>query len=294
MTKVLATGAKGMLGQDLCPMLKDEGFEVFEAGLHNMDITKITEVKAVIEAEKPDYIAHAAAYTNVDGAETEQDTAMLINKTGSENIAKISGEMGIPVFYISTDYVFDGTATSPYKPDDPVCPVNFYGKSKLEGEIAVKENNPKYYIFRTSWLYGLYGKNFVETMIGLALKGTDCHVGNKFPPRNDNVLRVVDDQIGCPTWTVELAKVMISFIKDRPAYGIYHICGSGNTSWHGFAAKIMELMNIDVKIIPVTSEEFPRPAKRPAYSVMDNAGLCPDWRESLEKYIEQRKQNNLT
>ncbi|HSA07174.1 MAG TPA: dTDP-4-dehydrorhamnose reductase [Candidatus Gastranaerophilales bacterium] len=274
MTKVLVTGAKGMLGQDLCPMLKEAGFEVFEADLHNMDITKLTEVKAVIDAEKPDYIVHAAAYTNVDAAETDSDTAFLINKTGSANIAKISGEKGIPVFYISTDYVFNGKNTVPYKPNDPVSPINVYGESKLAGEIAVKTHNSKHYIFRTSWLYGHKGKNFVETMIALAQKNPE--------------LRVVADQVGCPTWTVELSKAVINFIKNPVSYGTYHVCGSGSTSWHGFASKIMEFMNYNVKVIPVSTDEFPRPAKRPAYSIMDNSGICPDWQESLKKYIELR------
>ena len=275
MTKILVTGAKGMLGQDLCPVLRAGGFEIFEADLHNMDITKITEVKAVIDAEKPDYIVHTAAYTDVDRAETDRDKALLINKTGSENIAKTSGNLGIPVFYISTDYVFDGTKNSPYKPDDPTCPVNFYGKTKLEGELAVKEYCQKHYIFRISWLYGHKGKNFVETMISLAQKHDE--------------LKVVNDQTGCPTWTVELSRTISQFIKENRPYGTYHVCGSGNTSWHGFATKIMELMDIDIRVIPVTTDEFPRPAKRPGYSVMDNAGLCQDWQKSLEEYIRLRK-----
>ncbi len=280
MTKILVTGAKGMLGGDLCPMLKDEGFEVFEADLHNMDITDVTMAKAVINAEKPDFIVHAAAYTDVDRAETEKDRAVLINKTGSENMAKITAGLGIPVFCISTDYVFDGTENSPYKPDDPVNPINFYGQTKLDGEIAIKEHNPRHYIFRTSWLYGIHGRNFAETMIRLA--------------GENNELRVVDDQKGCPTWTVELARVIISFIKDRPAYGTYHVCGSGSTSWYGFTRKIMELADISVKITPVSSEEFPRPAKRPAYSVMDNANLCPDWQVSLKEYINRRNMVKLS
>lgn len=271
--KILVTGAKGMLGNDLCLMLKNRGFKVFEADIHNMDITDLKSVKAVINKEKPSYIVHAAAYTDVDRAESDKDKAMLINKTGSENISKVSSYLEIPVFLISTDYVFDGTKDSPYQPKDKTCPVNFYGKTKLEGEHKIKENNPLCYIFRTSWLYGLHGKNFVKTMINLAEKNGE--------------IRVVDDQKGCPTWTIELAKVIISFIENPREYGIYHVCGSGNTSWYGFAKKIMECMNTDKKVIPVSSEEFPRPAKRPAYSVMDNKGLCPDWQKSLEEYISK-------
>ncbi len=263
-----------MLGQDLCPLLRNEGFEVFEADLHNMNITDKEQVKQVLQSEKPDYIIHAAAYTNVDGAETDKDKAFLINRTGSKNIAEISGIMDTPVFYISTDYVFNGTKNSPYTPDDPVNPINIYGESKLAGEIAIKENNSKHYILRTSWLYGHKGKNFVETMINLASKNSE--------------LKVVDDQTGCPTWTVELSRAIVSFLKLEKPYGTYHVCGLGNVSWFGFASKIMEIMNIDVKLLPVSTEEFPLPAKRPAYSVMDNAGTCPDWQESLEKYIKLR------
>lgn len=270
MKRVLITGANGMLGKDLSKVLKADGHQVIETDVHNMDITNIAEVKAVVDAEKPDFIVHGAAYTNVDGAETELDKALLINKTGTENIAK----MGIPVFYISTDYVFDGTNTNPYTPNDPTNPLNAYGKSKHEGELALKEYNSQHYIFRTSWLYGHNGKNFVETMINLASK--------------HNELRVVNDQIGCPTWTMELAKVVALFLREEKPFGTYHTCGSGYTSWHGFAKKIMEYMDIDIPVVPVTTEEFPRPAKRPKYSVMDNGGLCPDWQESLKMYIKSR------
>lgn len=276
MKKALITGSNGMLGQDLYKILYDNNIFAIETDVHNMDITDLAAVKEVIEGQKPDYVIHAAAYTNVDGAETDKDTAFLINKTGTENIARITGYLKIPTFYISTDYVFDGTKNTPYKPDDQVCPINIYGESKLAGEIALKNNNPKHYIFRTSWLYGHKGKNFVETMIRLAQSHPE--------------LKVVADQRGCPTWTVELAKVILKFIQESRPYGIYHVCGSGETTWHEFAQKIMEFMNIDIPVIPVTSEEYPRPAKRPAYSIMDNAGLCPDWQESLKEYIKLRSE----
>lgn len=280
MTKVLVTGARGMLGQDLCPMLLDKGFDVFQSDIHNMDITDLSAVQAILTEQKPDFIVHAAAYTNVDAAETDQERAMLINKTGSENIAKAAAEIGTPVFYISTDYVFDGTKTTPYTPDDRVKPVNFYGKTKLEGENAVKQNNPRHYIFRTSWLYGHHGKNFVETMVRLAGQHSE--------------LRVVYDQVGCPTWTKELARVVIDFIQNPRPFGTYHVCGSGTASWHGFACKIMELMGIEIPVTPVTTPEFPTPAKRPAYSVMDNNDLCADWQDSLKEYIELRNMLELS
>lgn len=274
MKKVLITGSNGMLGQDLYKILHESGNYVIETDVHNMDITDLASVKEVISGQKPDYIVHAAAYTDVDGAESNREKAFLVNKTGTENIARISSYLQIPVFYISTDYVFDGTKSTPYTPDDKTNPVNIYGESKLAGEATIKEYNPNHYIFRTSWLYGHKGKNFVEIMINLASKSPE--------------LKVVDDQQGCPTWTVELAKIIALFIEQEKPFGTYHVCGSGSTTWHGFAQKIMEYMDIDIPVIPVKSSEFPRPAKRPAYSVMDNGGLCPEWQESLKEYIRLR------
>ncbi|MDD3012231.1 MAG: dTDP-4-dehydrorhamnose reductase [Candidatus Gastranaerophilales bacterium] len=271
--KILVTGANGMLGQDLVPVLKNAGHNVLETDIHNLDITDKDQVSKYILTNKPELIIHAAAYTNVDGAETETEKAFLINQTGTENIALISGNLNIPIVYISTDYVFDGQKSSPYLPDDGTKPINVYGYSKLMGEETVKELNSKYFIVRTSWLYGHKGKNFVETMINLA--------------RTKPELRVVEDQVGCPTWTVALSEAILNLIHNEK-YGIYHVCGSGSTSWYGFATKILEFMNIDIPVIPVTSEEFKTAAKRPKYSIMDNGGLCPDWKESLKKYIELR------
>lgn len=270
---ILVTGANGMLGQDLVPVLKNAGHEVLETDIHNLDITDKDQVSKYILTNKPELIIHAAAYTNVDQAETETEKAFLINQTGTENLALTSGNFNIPIVYISTDYVFDGTKQTPYLPDDETSPINVYGFSKLMGEDTVKELNNKYFIIRTSWLYGHKGKNFVETMINLA----------KTKPE----LRVVNDQVGCPTWTVALAEGILKIIQNNQ-YGTYHVCGSGSTSWHGFAVKIFELMGIDIKVIPVSSEEFKTAAKRPKYSIMDNDGICPDWQDSLKKYIELR------
>ncbi len=276
MIKVVITGAKGMLGQDLSKILTEEKFLPIETDIHNMDITNYDEVRKVLEEKKPDFIIHGAAYTNVDGAQSDAETAFLINKDGTSNIAKASAEIGIPIVYISTDYVFDGTKNKPYLPKDKTCPINIYGESKLAGELAVQSLNPKHYIVRTSWLYGHNGKNFVETMINLASKQKE--------------LRVINDQVGCPTWSIELAKAIVNVIKNNKPYGIYHVCGSGFTSWHGFAEKIMELSGLDVKVVPVATEEFPTPARRPQYSIMENNGICPDWQISLENYIKLRKE----
>ena len=270
--KILVTGANGMLGQDLCPILEDNEYEVYETDIHNLDITKIDEVEKVLKEEKPDIVIHCAAYTNVDKAEEDIETARLINKTGTENLAKICAEIEATIIYISTDYVFDGTKTSPYLPEDKTNPINNYGLTKLEGEEAIKKYCKKYYIARTSWLYGHHGKNFVETMISLA---------------NKDELKVVDDQIGCPTWTLELANGIVKLLKEKE-YGIYHVCGSNYTTWYGFAKEIFEQTNQKVNLKPCQTQEYPRPAKRPKYSVMQNNRICRDWKLALKDYIELR------
>ena len=269
--KVLVTGANGMLGQDLCPILEDVGAFVIETDVDTLDITNEEQVTNALTDVSPDMVVHCAAYTNVDAAETESDKAELINFKGTENLAKICGKLGITMVYISTDYVFDGEKGSLYVPDDTPNPLNNYGLTKLKGEEAVKKYCEKYYIARTSWLYGHHGKNFVETMISLA---------------NKPELKVVDDQVGCPTWTVEVANVILKLLH-KP-YGTYHVCGTGTTSWYGFAKEIFEQLGLEVNLKPCTTDEFPRPAKRPKYSAMDNGALCRKWQVALKDYLNLR------
>ena len=272
MKKILVTGANGMLGQDLCPILQDNGYDVVETDVKTLDITNSENIDKIFSEEKPDIVIHCAAYTNVDKAEEDIDTARLINSKGTENIAKACKKYDATMVYISTDYVFGGDGNTPYKPMDKTNPLGVYGLTKWEGEEAVRNNLEKYYICRTSWLYGHHGKNFVETMISLA---------------NKPELKVVDDQIGCPTWTVDLSGAIVKIINEKP-YGTYHTCGGGSTSWYGFAKEIFEGVNIKVNLMPCTTEEFPRPAKRPAYSVMENDGLLRDWKKALKDYIALR------
>ena len=269
--KALITGAEGMLGMDLSPVLEDYGYEVLEFGHNKLDILNSKKVCEVIREEKPDIIFHCAAYTNVDNAEADYEKAYAVNVTGTENIAKASEENGAVLIYISTDYVFDGEKTTPYAPQNAVNPINNYGLTKLKGEEAVKKICSKYYIIRTSWLYGHHGKNFVETMLSL---------------KDKEEIKVVDDQIGCPTWTVELAEGIIK-VLNKP-YGIYHICGSGSASRYEFAKEIFKQRGIKANITPCKTEDFPCIAKRPKYSVMDNSGLCKDWHISLEDYLALR------
>ena len=273
MKKVLVTGAGGMLGQDLCPILEDNGYEVVETDIKTLDITSADMVKSVLGNEQPDIVIHCAAYTNVDKAEEDLKTAELINVTGTENLAEVCGKLGITFVYISTDYVFDGTKAEPYTPQDRTNPINNYGMTKYEGEEAVRSLCDKYYVVRTSWLYGHHGKNFVETMLNLA--------------KTQKELKVVDDQIGCPTWTVELSNGIVKLLASKP-YGTYHVCGSGFTSWYGFAKEIFEQSNLKVDLKPCMTQDFPRPAKRPFYSVMDNDGICRNWKVALKDYLDLR------
>ena len=270
--KILVTGANGMLGQDLCPILEDCGHEVVETDVDKLDITNAEQVKEVLTDEKPDMVIHCAAYTNVDKAEEDLKTAELINVTGTENIAETCGKLGITLVYISTDYVFDGETVEPYTTEDLPNPINNYGATKYEGEEAVRSLCEKYYVVRTSWLYGHHGKNFVETMIGLA---------------DRNEVKVVDDQVGCPTWTVELANGIVKLFS-KP-YGTYLVCGSGFTTWYGFAKEIFTQAGLDVNLQPCMTDEFPRPAKRPKFSVMDNGGICRKWQAALKDYLELRE-----
>lgn len=271
--KVLVTGAKGMLGQDLCPLLEDNGYDIIEADIDTLDITDETAVEKKLSDEMPDIIIHCAAYTNVDKAEDSKEDCFNVNVKGTENISKNCAKINATLIYISTDYVFDGTKKFPYEPQDKVNPINYYGQTKMQGEEAVKKYCSKYYITRTSWLYGHHGKNFVETMISLA---------------DNPEIKVVNDQFGSPTWTVELANAIIKLLNEDKDFGIYHVCGNEGTTWFEFAKEIFSLMKMKVNLTPCTTEEFIRPAKRPAYSIMNNNGICRDWKSALKDYIELR------
>ena len=270
--KVLVTGANGMLGQDLCPILEDLDYEVIETDINNLDIINELLTHKVMSNEKPDVVIHCAAYTNVDKAEEEFEQAKLINVVGTENVAKACAKNDAILVYVSTDYIFDGKKQAPYEVDDKPNPINNYGLTKFQGEEVVKKYCKDYYIARTSWLYGHHGKNFVETMI--------AH-------KNDENLKVVNDQIGCPTWTVELANGIIKMLEEFE-YGTYHICASGQTSWYEFAKEIFEYLDISVNLQPCKTEDYPRPAKRPQYSAMNNHKICRNWKQALHDYLDLR------
>lgn len=273
---VLITGAGGQLGQELVRMQKP-GLKMIGLDRKDLDITNATACEKTIRRIRPDAIIHAAAYTAVDKAESEQDRAFEINVAGTRNVVAASESVSAKLCYISTDYVFDGASTKPYRENDPTNPQSVYGRTKLEGEQVALETCNRTFIVRTSWLYGKYGSNFVYTMLRLAEKNKS--------------LKVVNDQSGCPTFTYDLAGFLIDLIQTEK-YGIYHASNSGICTWFEFAQTIFEESGANVEILPCTSDEFPSPAKRPTYSVlshevMKQAGFKPlrHWREALREFL---------
>ena len=280
--KILITGANGLLGHELSSLLKDHTLILLSHS--QLDISNSESVNKQIDSSSPDIIINSAAYTQVDACETNYDLAFQSNAIGPKNLAIKCKQLGIPLIHISTDYVFEGNKkkNSPLVEDDKLGPKTVYGKTKLEGEKMVQENCEKYFILRTAWLYG-EGKNFVKTMLSLSKKNKE--------------LKVVNDQIGSPTYAKDLAKAIKEIIeKKSDKYGIYHVTNKGEVSWYEFAKKIFEIKNIEIKVNPCTSEEFPRPAPRPHYSVLSNqkwidAGFTPmrDYEEALNEYLNSLK-----
>ncbi len=264
----LVTGGNGMLAGDLAPILEDEGYEVLTCDIEDFDLCDEDAVRKYILGAKPDLIIHTAGYTNVEQAEAEPELAMKVNGLGTKYVAQVAAELDVPLVYISSDYVFDGEKKTQYTPDDTPNPLNVYGKSKLVGEKYVQELCKKHYIVRTSWLYGTHGKNFVQTML----------------ERKDvEEIKVVNDQIGSPTWTIDLSDGIIK-VLDMP-YGTYHISGSGKCSWYEFACEIFSCVGASVKVIPATSAEVPQKAKRPAFSSLKSSIKTKNWKESLKNYL---------
>jgi dTDP-4-dehydrorhamnose reductase len=251
-------GAGGMLGQDV------------EADVSltrsQLDVTDRDAVRAVITGD--DIVINCAAWTDVDGAEDHEDEALRINRDGARNVAEAAGA----VLYVSTDYVFDGTKREPYVESDPVNPQSAYGRTKLAGERVTAEANPRHYIVRTSWLFGPGGKNFVETMLGLGPE-----------------VRVVDDQVGSPTFTGHLADALARLARTED-YGVHHLTASGSCSWFEFAREIFARAGSDTRAEPCTTADFPRPAPRPAYSVLgsERGHRLPSWQEGLDAYLGVR------
>ncbi|MEW6350215.1 MAG: dTDP-4-dehydrorhamnose reductase [Thermodesulfobacteriota bacterium] len=278
----MIVGAKGMLGTDLVARLRELGFETVALDMEEIDITRLDSVRDAICRFRPGLVVNAAALTDVDRCESTPDTAFSVNGLGPGNLAEACRDTRAFLVHLSTDYVFNGTKSEPYREDDPMDPLGVYGKSKAQGEVLIRKALPgDHLIVRTQWLYGEHGKNFVETILRLA--------------RQRDTLSVVNDQWGSPTHTVDLCEGLIGLIH-AGAGGTFHLTNSGVTSWHGFARTIIESAGIrGVTVAAVSTEEFGRPAPRPAYSALDNSRFVetvgtplPPWEEALALYLNKR------
>ncbi len=280
--RILVTGAKGLLGTNLLPVLERKGHEVLATDVEELDITDPEQVRKVVSDFKPEGVINCAAYTQVDRAEEEKEKACLVNGVGVQNLAAACASHNAFLLHISTDYVFNGEKESPYTPSDLPQPINAYGWSKLMGEQYLQQSGAKYFLLRTSWLYGRGGPNFVDTILRLATQQKE--------------IRVVVDQRGSPTWAANLA-AFIGQILSSQKYGLYHVTDEteGGISWYDFAREIVRLAGMSSEVIPVSSKEFIRPAARPKNSVLDLSStkeafglVFPGWKESLRNYLKQK------
>lgn len=280
MRRILVIGAKGMLGRDLVEVLRSSlrSDELFGWDIDEIDITEENETATKIESLQPKMVINVAAYTDVDGCELHEEKAFAINAEGMRHVALGAKRCGAKAVYLSTDYIFDGKKGKPYLEDDPPHPMNVYGRSKLKGEQYVQELVKDALVVRTQWLYGKYGNNFVASILRQA--------------REKEVLSVVNDQIGSPTYTVDLSKA-ISLLIQREARGIFHVANSNLCTWYDYAQRILTLSGIKgVKVLPISSKELNRPAPRPSYSALDTQKLKREagmtlrpWFEALEDYL---------
>ncbi len=285
--QVLVTGAGGQLGSALRALtgMMNLPYRFFFTGAGELDITDRAQVEAFVAGRQIRYILNCAAYTAVDRAESDREKAYAVNATGVENIALVAKQYGVKVIHISTDFVFDGSSDVPYSEESEAHPLSVYGETKLKGEQLLQAVGGEWIILRTSWLYSEYGSNFVKRMLQLM--------------QEREQLTVVDDQRGSPTYAVDLAEMMIHILQDTEENGwksgIYHFSNRGETSWFGFAEAIRRMAGIEsCKVIPITTEEYPTAARRPAYSMMDLSRIChtfrveiPTWEEALQRCIKK-------
>ena len=285
--RVLVTGVKGQLGHDVMNELAKRNHTGIGVDIEEMDITDAASVERVIKESNVEAVIHCAAWTAVDLAEDEDkiDKVRQVNANGTENIAKVCAELDLKMIYISTDYVFDGQGTRPWEPDDERHPLNVYGQTKYEGELAVEKYLTKYYIVRIAWVFGVNGKNFIKTMLNLG--------------KTHDQLTVVDDQIGSPTYTYDLARLLVDMVE-TDKYGRYHATNEGLCSWYEFACEIFrQAAKINpvyekVHVTPVDSNKYPAKAKRPSNSRMSKEKLTengferlPSWQDALERYLKE-------
>jgi dTDP-4-dehydrorhamnose reductase len=273
----MVTGARGMLGQAVMPALAAAGHEALGLDLPELDVTRPEVVRAAVRDLRPDWVIHLAALARVDDCETLRDEAFRVNGEGSRHVARAAAEAGAALTAISTDYVFDGTATRPYRESDPARPQSVYGASKWAGEQAVREAHPRAAVVRTSWLFGPGGTNFVDTILARARSGA--------------ALRVVDDQRGSPTFTHDLARGLLR-LAERGATGTFHCTNTGDCTWHELAAYAVARAGLEVTVERTDTASFPRPARRPAYSVLGNEAFerttgwrMPPWRDAVDRHL---------
>jgi dTDP-4-dehydrorhamnose reductase len=285
--KILVTGAYGQLGNEIKILSKKYSeFRFVFTDVDTLDITDENQVRRFFEKEKPEFVINCAAYTAVDKAESEMETAQLINATAPALLAKHSVKHNSGFIHISTDYVFNGKTFVPYSETDPVQPESIYGKTKLAGENLIRSSESKAVIIRTSWLYSSFGNNFVKTMLRLG--------------KERDLLKVVFDQVGTPTYAADLANAVLSIASvyekqpENFTTGVYHYSNEGVASWYDFAKSIFEISGLSCNVLPVLSDEFPTPAKRPHYSVLNKSKIkstfnleIPYWKDSLKKCIEK-------
>lgn len=276
--KVLVTGVKGQLGHDVVDELEKRGHAAIGVDIEEMDITDRESVETVITGANPDVVIHCAAYTAVDAAEDNVELCRKVNAEGTEHIAAVCKALDCKLMYISTDYVFNGQGERPWEPDDEREPLNVYGQTKYEGELAV-EKLEKFFIVRIAWVFGVNGKNFIKTMLNLG--------------RTRDTITVVHDQIGSPTYTYDLARLLVDMVETE-RYGRYHATNEGLCSWYEFACEIFKQAGMNVKVLPVTSDQYPAKAKRPMNSRMDKSKLdamgferLPSWQDALGRYLKE-------
>lgn len=292
--RILVTGCRGQLGSDLVTVL-DARHRVVGIDLSEVDITDLAQVLRAIRQARPDVVLHAAAYTDVDECEADHETAFNVNRDGTWNVAQACAEIGARMVYYSTDYVFDGVKQTPYTEADLPNPKSVYGRSKLAGEEAVLESLDDFAILRIAWLYGRHGKNFVKTMIRLGKSQMALREAGESP----TPLQVVNDQIGNPTWTEEIAR-QTEAVLENDLTGTFHATSEGEVSWYEFAEEIFRILRLEIDLQPCTTAEFPRPAPRPARSSLENARLkrvgCSIMRNyhvALEEFLSQHGQELL-
>ena len=279
--RVLVTGAAGMLARDLVPCLQMRGHDVLAPPENDLDITRMDAIRRWTSSFRPEVLVNCAAYTKVDQAEREEHLASIINGLAVQNLCLVCQEADIPLVHFSTDYVFDGNKAAPYTIHDHPNPINAYGRTKHLGEKYVLWLLNRFYLVRTSWLFGMHGPNFIETMLNVAQK--------------QKQVSVVNDQKGCPTWTQHLSEAVVSLLESG-RYGVYHATNSGPTTWFEYAREIFRSAETGTEVIPITSEQFPTAATRPKNSVLDPFPLpevmgreMPTWQEALTQYLALKK-----